>query len=544
MNRKESNNTRRLCTALAAIIVISIFTVGIVPVSAAPIVERSINPDIVSPDETVDVSIEFTTTDENLFLELRDGIPTGWTVTDISANVEPEMSGFDATTGEVYFVWVGFPITSGTYIKAEYTLHVPAGEDPDVYILEGTLHRLAVPHDVTITGEDTIGVKLPYDVDLTVDDSTKTTDADVNATYSLTVENTGANEDTYDLSITIPGGADLEALSETQVTVPGGESEVVELNVASFLAGDYVTTVEASSAHAANDDVTVTTTVRAFYGVGLEVTPEERTVVPDEDAVYTLMVTNSGNDADTIGLSIISNEADFGALSEATFTLSVGASDTADLTVRDSNVGSYETTVRATSQNDDTKWVTKTVTTNVTEVEDTTPPAQVTNLATSNPTSSAITLTWTAPGDDGNTGTATAYDIRYLAGTTPITDANWASATECTGVPAPQAAGLSETFTVTGLSASTDYCFAIKTADEVPLWSLISNSPCDNTTDGEISRWDINEDCTVNYIDLAILSAHWGETASPDERWDINEDGTVNYIDLAILSAHWDETTC
>ena len=56
-------------------------------------------------------------------------------------------------------------------------------------------------------------------------------------------------------------------------------------------------------------------------------------------------------------------------------------------------------------------------------------------------------------------------------------------------------------------------------------------------------RWDINEDGTVNYIDLAMLSAHWGETTTPPyPRYDINEDGTVNYIDLAMLSAHWGET--
>jgi len=58
-------------------------------------------------------------------------------------------------------------------------------------------------------------------------------------------------------------------------------------------------------------------------------------------------------------------------------------------------------------------------------------------------------------------------------------------------------------------------------------------------------RWDINEDCTVNFIDLTILSAHWLETTTaPFPRYDINEDGVVNFIDLAILSAHWLETTC
>ena len=47
---------------------------------------------------------------------------------------------------------------------------------------------------------------------------------------------------------------------------------------------------------------------------------------------------------------------------------------------------------------------------------DTVAPAAVSNLATGSPTTSSITLTWTAPGDDGSTGTATSYDIRYSHG--------------------------------------------------------------------------------------------------------------------------------
>ena len=83
------------------------------------------------------------------------------------------------------------------------------------------------------------------------------------------------------------------------------------------------------------------------------------------------------------------------------------------------------------------------------------------NLATSNPTSSSITLTWTAPGDDGSTGTATTYDIRYS--TSAITEGNWASATQVTGEPTPAAAGTNQTMVVSGLSPSTTYYFAIKT---------------------------------------------------------------------------------
>jgi len=107
-------------------------------------------------------------------------------------------------------------------------------------------------------------------------------------------------------------------------------------------------------------------------------------------------------------------------------------------------------------------------------VADTTAPAQINTFAASNPTQTSITLTWTAVGDDGTTGTATSYDIRYLAGTS-ITSGNFASATPVTGVPTPQIAGTQQTLTVSNLTADTTYYFAMKVADEVPNWSTLSN---------------------------------------------------------------------
>ncbi len=106
---------------------------------------------------------------------------------------------------------------------------------------------------------------------------------------------------------------------------------------------------------------------------------------------------------------------------------------------------------------------------------DTTAPAAVTNLAVDSSASSSVTLTWTAPGDDGNTGTAASYDIRYS--TSPITTANWASSTQATGEPAPAAAGTNQSYTVSGLSADSTYYFAIKTSDEAPNISDLCNVP-------------------------------------------------------------------
>jgi len=114
-----------------------------------------------------------------------------------------------------------------------------------------------------------------------------------------------------------------------------------------------------------------------------------------------------------------------------------------------------------------------------TQSEDITPPAAVTDLAAVNPTSNSMTLTWTAPGDDGNVGTASQYDIRYAKFS--INESNWNSATQCSGEPTPKPAGSAETFAMTRLSLGTKYYFGLKTADEKPNWSGLSNVQSNST---------------------------------------------------------------
>jgi phosphodiesterase/alkaline phosphatase D-like protein len=95
------------------------------------------------------------------------------------------------------------------------------------------------------------------------------------------------------------------------------------------------------------------------------------------------------------------------------------------------------------------------------------------SVATAQTTHNSVTLTWTTPGDDSLTGTASQFDLRYS--TSPITAANFGSATRWTSMPAPAASGTTQNVTVTGLTPATTYHFMIKTADEVPNWSGISN---------------------------------------------------------------------
>ena len=161
---------------------------------------------------------------------------------------------------------------------------------------------------------------------------------------------------------------------------------------------------------------------------------------------------------------------------------------------------------------------------------DSTAPDAVADLAAGNVTGTSVDLTWTAPGDDGATGTATTYDVRYSTST--ITEGNWASATQATGEPSPQVAGSSESFTVTGLSPSTTYFFAIKTSDEVPNESAISNVPSVATAacavgwvcwDGEGGTNDWSEDAnwTGDVEPTSTDSVAFNATSTKDATVDV-----------------------
>ena len=112
---------------------------------------------------------------------------------------------------------------------------------------------------------------------------------------------------------------------------------------------------------------------------------------------------------------------------------------------------------------------------------DATAPAAVADLSVTGSTSSSLALRWTAPGDDGTTGTASSYDIRYS--TSPITTGNWASATQATSEPNPMSAGTVQTFTLNGLAGSQTYYVAIRATDDRGNVGALSNVASGSTGD-------------------------------------------------------------
>jgi len=193
-------------------------------------------------------------------------------------------------------------------------------------------------------------------------------------------------------------------------------------------------------------------------------------------------------------------------------------------------------------------------------------PAAVNDLAAVDQTHSSVTLEFSAVGDDGLTGNATRYDMRYS--TSSINAGNFDSAGQAFGEPVPSAPGTLESVTVAGLSQNTGYFFALKVLDNVGNGTLNSNLPVTATTlFATIIYSDDMESGTNGWtIDSPIATNLWHQSnrraSSPSTSWYYGQELTGNYetgaanqgsitspiIDLAGVSGaelsfdHWMQT--
>jgi lamin tail-like protein/flagellar hook capping protein FlgD len=148
-----------------------------------------------------------------------------------------------------------------------------------------------------------------------------------------------------------------------------------------------------------------------------------------------------------------------------------------------------------------------------------------------------IRLTWTAPGDDGATGTATQYIIRVahsaITGGTfdAVADVNrWIEE------PIPAVAGTPETLFVFGLDPDSTWCFALKTQDEVPNTSAISNNPCTAPLAGAL----LNPDLGYNayFGNLHSHTSYSDGVQTPPDAYNFARNTAPTPLDFLCVSDH------
>jgi hypothetical protein len=153
-------------------------------------------------------------------------------------------------------------------------------------------------------------------------------------------------------------------------------------------------------------------------------------------------------------------------------------------------------------------------------------------------TTGGTVLRWTAPGDDGYTGTASGYQVRYqpMARGSLNTEAEWQVATSVPNLPFPSPAGRRDSVMVLGLTVGSAYYFALRAFDDAGNYSLLSNSPlivmvamdCCTGMVGNVNGADGDEP-TIS--DIAMLIDHVFVSNQPiwcAAEADINQSGGQN----------------
>ncbi|MBO9610516.1 MAG: fibronectin type III domain-containing protein [Paenibacillaceae bacterium] len=304
------------------------------------------------------------------------------------------------------------------------------------------------------------GVRLWVNGQLLIDTWSSGTSAERSATIALT-----ANQP-YEIRAELKA-LDINGYLKVSWSSPSQAKEVVKTPklaalpdtiAPSAIAGMTATTLSASSVQLAfttpgDDDLFLPGLSRAW---GL---------VSAYDVRYSTAAITAGNWSSAVSANILA--------------LPQGGSDT--VTVNGLRPGTtYHFAVKGVDEAGNLGAISNDVTATTSGTVDNTAPAAVANLSATNSSLQKVQLSWTAPGDDGATGTAVSYDIRYS--TAAINSVNFDAASEAFGEPAPTAAGTGQTMTLGGLSPGTSYYFAMKTTDEVGNVSAISNLPSSLTT--------------------------------------------------------------
>ncbi|HUV30003.1 MAG TPA: fibronectin type III domain-containing protein [Acidobacteriota bacterium] len=184
----------------------------------------------------------------------------------------------------------------------------------------------------------------------------------------------------------------------------------------------------------------------------------------------TAFVTSTGSTGGATGTARYWQEFRYAADSMQYNDYTLGAARGSDTTTIPFTVSwnQYVSTLTLSNTAGDTEW-------GDTSLVDTEPPSPVRDLsAVPGPELGSTRLTWTATGDDGSSGTATYYAIKYA--TTPIDAYNWYFARNFSTPPTPATGGQPDSCIVDGLVPGQFYYFAVKAFDEMGNASAIADT--------------------------------------------------------------------
>ncbi len=238
------------------------------------------------------------------------------------ATLAPSQLTLDAGASDTAYLWVqaAADLTPGTY-----TFHVTAQDSAT-----GESTRVA----------ETLDVLSCRAVDVSVAEPAQQVCRNEAATYTVTVQNRGAAEETYELT------ASAGTLSTDSVTLGPDKSTTVTVTRRSRSAvQEDITVTATSTASYAEDAETLSFTADQCRSVDLFVSPSAQTVCSDERTELTATVQNTGRLEDTY--SVVTNTG-----YSKDITLAPNASRAVDITAAQ-GPGDQRVAVRATSKSFD-----------------------------------------------------------------------------------------------------------------------------------------------------------------------------------------------
>lgn len=152
------------------------------------------------------------------------------------------------------------------------------------------------------------------------------------------------------------------------------------------------------------------------------------------------------------------------------------------------------------------------------------PPAEIQNLTATTSTATSATLTWTAVGNNGQSGRADSYDLRFSTNEI-LDDSDFQNAAPASGLPVPLPAGSPETFVALDLQPATTYYFAVRVFDGSGNASPVSNTVSIATKAGTLLVDDFNRSelgsAWLAAAPIQIVNNEIADTSSNQSVWDL-----------------------